>query len=50
MLIEAGDVSRIYRAGDKTVTAVKDAAISIREGERVYIHGRSGAGKSTLLH
>ncbi|MBD3296611.1 MAG: ATP-binding cassette domain-containing protein [Candidatus Omnitrophica bacterium] len=50
MILEAERVSKIYRQGMNRVPAVRDADISIAEGERILIGGPSGAGKSTLLH
>lgn len=49
-LIEFRNVSRKYSQGDNEFYALKDANLSINEGEMVVILGPSGAGKSTLLN
>lgn len=49
-LIEFKNVSKEYKRGDRTFYALKDANLTIYEGEMVVILGPSGAGKSTLLN
>ncbi len=49
-LIEFSNVSKEYKRGDRTFYALKDANMTIYEGEMVVILGPSGAGKSTLLN
>ncbi len=49
-LIEFRNVSKEYKRGDRTFYALKDANLTIYEGEMVVILGPSGAGKSTLLN
>ena len=50
MLLEAEHVKKTYRLGRVSVPVLRDASISIAEGEWVAIVGSSGSGKSTLLH
>ena len=50
MLLEAEHVKKTYRLGRVEVPVLRDASISIAEGEWVAIVGSSGSGKSTLLH
>ena len=49
-LIEFKDVCKKYTQGDHEFYALKDANLTINEGEMVVILGPSGAGKSTLLN
>ena len=49
-LIEFKDVCKKYSQGDHEFYALKDANLTINEGEMVVILGPSGAGKSTLLN
>ena len=49
-LIEFKDVCKKYEQGDNVFYALKDANLTINEGEMVVILGPSGAGKSTLLN
>lgn len=48
-MLKAEKINKVFRQGGIDFHAVSDADLSIRRGERVYIHGPSGAGKSTLL-
>lgn len=50
VLIEFKDVCRKYVQGEHEFYALKDANLTINEGELVVILGPSGAGKSTLLN
>jgi NitT/TauT family transport system ATP-binding protein len=42
-------VSVVFGAGDRSLLAVDDVSLSVREGEFVCLLGPSGCGKSTLL-
>ena len=48
-MIEAINVTKIYKNGRREVTAVGNAHFVVRSGDFVLILGRSGSGKSTLL-
>lgn len=50
VLMEFRNVSKEYARGDRVFYALKDANLTIYEGEMVVILGPSGAGKSTLLN
>lgn len=48
-IIELNHISVTFREGGRTVEAVKDVTMHVREGEIFGIVGFSGAGKSTLV-
>ena len=50
MQIQVKNISKIYGAKENKVTALKDASMTIFEGDFISIMGPSGSGKSTLLH
>ncbi len=50
VLIEAEDVSKVYRAGEVSVSALKSVNLRVARGEFTAIAGPSGSGKSTLLN
>jgi len=49
VVVELDGVSRTFD-GSPPVEAVKDADLSVQEGDYIAIAGPSGSGKSTLLH
>jgi putative ABC transport system ATP-binding protein len=49
-MLEARDVTKSFRSGDGTVTAVNGVTMTIADGEFVAIVGRSGSGKTTLMN
>jgi len=49
-IVRTEHLCKVYGAGDNQVTAVKDANLSVAQGEFVAVVGSSGSGKSTLLH
>jgi lipoprotein-releasing system ATP-binding protein len=50
VVMEARSLRKIYGSGEKSLTVLSDANLSLRQGEMVAIVAPSGAGKSTLLH
>ncbi len=48
-IIELRGVTRRYRAGDETVTALHRLSLTVEAGTFVAVVGASGSGKSTLL-
>jgi putative ABC transport system ATP-binding protein len=49
-MLEAREVTKSFRSGDGTVTAVNDVTMTIAGGEFIAIVGRSGSGKTTLMN
>ncbi|HEY7188004.1 MAG TPA: ABC transporter ATP-binding protein [Vicinamibacterales bacterium] len=50
MIVDAQNVSRVFRMPAGPVVAVRDVTLQINEGDHIAIRGPSGCGKSTLLH
>lgn len=49
-ILRTENLCKTYGSGETKVDALKNANISINEGECVAVVGPSGSGKSTLLH
>jgi len=47
---ELSGVSKVYRAGARTVEALYGVDLTVADGEWLAIRGRTGHGKSTLLN
>ncbi len=50
IVLEARGLKKTYGSGDRMISVLQDANLSLHEGEMVAIVAPSGAGKSTLLH
>ncbi len=49
-LLEARNVTKIYRARSEQVVALQDVSFTLESGDFVALVGKSGCGKSTLLN
>src|ERR1700704_2916869 len=50
VVLESRGLSKTYGSGEKSISVLADANLSLRQGEMVAVVAPSGAGKSTLLH
>ena len=48
-ILEASDLTKVYRRGASEVRAVDGISLTVEAGEFMAIMGRSGSGKTTLL-
>src|SRR5687767_3155086 len=49
-LLEARNLSKVYRTGEVEVHALRGCDLTLASGELVVLLGASGSGKSTLLN
>jgi len=49
-LVELQGITKSYREGERERAVLKDASLTIKRGEWLFLLGRSGSGKSTLLN
>ena len=50
IILQAKELTRIYKMGEQELIALDKVNLEIEEGEFVAITGASGSGKSTLMH
>ena len=49
-MLTATELTKTYRSGDRTLSILDRASLSLAPGDAVVVTGPSGAGKSTLLY
>ncbi len=50
LLVEARNIRRSYKVGDRTLDILHGIDLDLRKGERLCLMGASGSGKTTLLN
>ncbi len=48
-VLQAENIRKVYRSGDKELTVLDDITFSVQQGNSISIIGPSGSGKTTLL-